>query len=357
MTFAISRMRNRGAAGCVALAAVLAGCEAIQDVTEAPQVLLGRGGPGAAAPNPGGPPPLRDHTVTQAPESLETQPATERPSEPNRFSARVDGDVRVIRTNGIPSHATGSFPNAGNPNAIRRQDRTLRVPASPKRAASPTPVEGYDFGVAVNGVKFDPGAAEFYRGDPNSGWRYEPLSGAIDLGLDENHAHVQPDGAYHYHGLPTLLLEELGVKAQSHSPLVGWAADGYPIYALYGYTDPENPRSPIMEVSSGYEVKFGDRPLGSGNPGGAYDGVFVADYTYVAGRGDLDECNGRFTVTPEFPTGTYAYFLTNEWPVIPRCFNGQPSSDFAKRRPGGPPGAQGEGRAAPGERPPPRPAR
>jgi hypothetical protein len=39
----------------------------------------------------------------------------------------------------------------------------------------------------------------------------------------------------------------------------------------------------------------------------------------------LDECNGRFTVTPEFPNGTYAYFLTRDWPVIPRAFRGKPT--------------------------------
>ena len=51
-----------------------------------------------------------------------------------------------------------------------------------------------DFGIAVNGVPFDPGAAEFYLGDRQSGWQYEALSGAVPLGIDENYAHVQPTG-------------------------------------------------------------------------------------------------------------------------------------------------------------------
>ena len=39
------------------------------------------------------------------------------------------------------------------------------------------------------------------------------------------------------------------------------------------------------------------------------NGVFLEDYEYVKGHGDLDEHNGRFAKTPEFPEGTYAYFL------------------------------------------------
>ncbi len=55
-----------------------------------------------------------------------------------------------------------------------------------------------------------------------------------------------------------------------------------------------------------------------------YDGTFIQDYEYAAGAGDLDECNGRECKTPEFPGGTYAYFLTKDWPVIPRVFRGTP---------------------------------
>jgi hypothetical protein len=67
-------------------------------------------------------------------------------------------------------------------------------------------------------------------------------------------------------------------------------------------------------------------------PGGRYDGTFTADYEYVPGMGDLDECNGRRCITPDFPQGTYAYFLTEDWPVIPRRYRGTPSADFFRRR-------------------------
>lgn len=189
----------------------------------------------------------------------------------------------------------------------------------------------HPFGYGVNGVPFDPGAAEWYLGNRNGGWQYEALSGAVRLGLDANHAHVQPTGSYHYHGLPTGLLTELGVQAGRHSPIVGWAADGYPIYALYGTSEPRNPASPIKTLTSSYRLKTGRRPSGEGLPGGTYDGTFLQDYEYVPGAGDLDMCNGRFCITPDFPKGTYAYFLTEQWPVIPRMYHAVPSRDIHRR--------------------------
>jgi hypothetical protein len=196
--------------------------------------------------------------------------------------------------------------------------------------------------VGVNGVPFDPGAAEFWRGDPSSGWQYEALSGAVPLGVDANHAHVQPTGTYHYHGLPWGLMEQLNFSPEQHSPLIGWAADGFPVYALTGYSDPNDAGSSIKTLKSSYQIKSGQRPGGNSGPGGAYDGTFIRDYEFIARSGDLDECNGRVSVTPEFPEGTYAYFLTEDWPVIPRSFRGTPDASFSKRG-GGPGGMSGNG--------------
>jgi hypothetical protein len=163
-------------------------------------------------------------------------------------------------------------------------------------------------------------------------WQYEPLSGAVPLGVDDNHAHVQPNGAYHYHGLPQGLLEILQVSANRHSPRVGWAADGFPIYARYGCADPEDSTSAIVELPSSYRLRRGKRPKSERDPGDYYDGTFTVDYEYRERLLGLDECNRRFTVTPEFPDGSYVYFLSRDWPVIPRCHRGTPSRDFAKAR-------------------------
>ena len=46
------------------------------------------------------------------------------------------------------------------------------------------------------------------------------------------------------------------------------------------------------------------------------NGGFAQDYTYSSGSGILDQYQGRFTVTPDYPTGTYAYFITYSYPYI-----------------------------------------
>lgn len=278
-----------------------------------------------------GPPPMRKHTANEA-KPLQLLPASEKPPAENRESIEEKDESRVIESNAIPEHLVGVFPNRANPHTIEEQRYHFELPANPKPAAeitpthnsSPTGAPNRPFGIALNGVLFDPGTAEFWNADREADWNYEALGGALRLGLDENHAHVQPSGAYHYHGLSPLFLRDSGVDRGIHSPLIGWAADGFPIYALYGYEDPEDVRSPIVAMTSSYQLKKGQRPSGDEGPGGEYDGAFSRDYEYVENSGTLDECNGRFCITPEFPEGTYAYFLTNHWPVVPRSFRGTP---------------------------------
>ncbi|MCB9951444.1 MAG: YHYH protein [Planctomycetaceae bacterium] len=294
------------------------------------------------------PPPRRRHTANQRQE-LELVPANQTLPVPNQATTTEQGAYRIIRVNSIPEHKVGQFPNRGNPHSIEQLVTTFRVPREPQQSRTATPIRlGLNFGVAVNGVLFDPGAAEFWMGDYQSGWQYEALGGAVPLGLDTNYAHVQPTGKYHYHGLPTGLLQTLNVEADKHSPLVGWAADGFPIYAMYGFSDPQNATSEVVELQPSFRLKKGNRPAGRTGPGGTYDGTFVNDYEYVEGLGDLDECNGRACVTPEFPEGTYAYFLTQHWPTVPRSFRGTPDDSFQM----GPPGGGGRPPGPPQGRPP-----
>ncbi|MCB1228953.1 MAG: YHYH protein [Verrucomicrobiae bacterium] len=307
-----------------------------------------RGGP------PGG---FRQHTAN-ASSPIQLVPATRQPPARSESTFQKTGASGLeVRANGIPDHRVGAFPNRGNPNSITEQGYDIVIPSDPRPAPRATSQFG-PFGIALNGVMLDPGAAEYWQGDPSLGWTYEALGGAVALGIDENHAHVQPTGAYHYHGLPTLYLKQLGVGADRHSAQIGWAADGFPIYALYGYREAKNPASGIVKLQSSYRLKSGKRPTEPDGPGGTYDGAFVQDYEYVEGGGDLDECNGRFCVTPEYPEGTYAYFLTEAWPVIPRLFRGTPVPLREEGRgggpgPGGPPGRDfGPPPGGPGGRPP-----
>lgn len=242
---------------------------------------------------------------------------------------------RYIRTNGIPDHETGEFPNRNNPNKISRQRYRFRTPLNPQPAASPVTLRDHLPGVAINGVPFDPGTAELWQNNPE--WRYEAFTGPMDLGLDDNNAHVQPNGAYHYHGLPVGLIQNLTLNPDYEMTLVGYAADGYPIYTQVGYADPNDPESDVRKMRSSYQLKAGQRPAPPNGPGGDYDGAFTQDYHYVAGSGDLDQCNGRFAVTPEYPQGIYHYYITEDFPYIPRILHGQPDDSFAKHQLGGPP--------------------
>lgn len=251
---------------------------------------------------------------------------------------------RYVTSNGIPNHDPGQFPNRGNPHRIAVQNYQFRFPISPEFAPRPRDAGGMPFGVALNGVPFDPGTAELWRN--NHDWRYDALSGKINLGVDSSNAHVQPSGAYHYHGLPHGLIATLGNSDQMH--LLGYAADGFPIYNQYGHSDPEDNASPLKILRSGYRLRSGKRPSGADGPGGTYDGTFNQDFVHDPRIGDLDDCNGRLAVTPESSEPVYHYVITEEFPFISRLFKGNPDDSFRRRGPGGPPGRGGP---PPGRRP------
>ena len=131
--------------------------------------------------------------------------------------------------------------------------------------------------------------------------------------------------------------------------LIGWAADGFPIYAKFAHRDAGDSSSELVEMTSSYQLKDGGkRPSSPDGPGGTSDGSFAKDFEYVEGSGTLDECNGREGVTPEFPDGTYYYVITEDYPFIPRYHRGTPDPSFNKGRgPGGPGGPQGGGHRGP----------
>lgn len=106
-----------------------------------------------------------------------------------------------------------------------------------------------------------------------------------------------------------------------HSKIIGFCLDGYPIYGPYGHSGLFDSNSPIILMRSSYSGLATDthRPVDwkyfnkIGVNDIEYDllqGAFIEDFIYISGYGTLDEFNGRFCTTPEFPSGTYAYFLT-----------------------------------------------
>jgi hypothetical protein len=90
-----------------------------------------------------------------------------------------------------------------------------------------------------------------------------------------------------------------------HSPLLGYAYDGNPIYGPYAYQNPLGGQ--IERMESGYVLNV--NPSLELRPPGFESGYFIDDYEFI-GTGNLDEFNGRFCITPEFPDGIYAYFYT-----------------------------------------------
>lgn len=205
-------------------------------------------------------------------------------------------------------------------------------------------------------------------GGGNSGdgiWRRNAYYGEL-LTFDSCVGHQPGGGSYHYHANPLCLRALLNdnvvtlrtsrnggtyVEAASgwhHSPILGWAVDGYPIYGPYGYTDPTNAASPVKRIRSGFRLRSltqrtslpdwalpnhttVSQTLTASQYGPDVSSTFplgryVEDYEWASGVGDLDQYNGRFTVTPEYPSGTYAYYVTiddNGTPAFPYIVAGQ----------------------------------
>lgn len=260
--------------------------------------------------------------------------------------------VRTIITNGIPNHAIGEFGTqrvtpCGRPTQLAVQSKTYKLPVNPtitdagpkKHVFFTVPTV---FGVALNGVPFDPEAAEWYRCNEETGWQKSALNHPdMATDLDCNNGHIQPDGAYHYHGLPVgLYTGEGGVypipsvssagglagamPLNLKTVLLGWGADGVPAYGplcyrLSGSGITSGPN--WWQPRSGYALKA--KPMSSPpycEPSDAYMGYYDEDYEYVGTAQTLDECNGHFGPTPEEPGGVYHYHITEEYPHIPRCW-------------------------------------
>ena len=262
------------------------------------------------------------------------------------YSWSSDGSSRILNGNGLPNHEVGTFPNSGNPNTITAQNVSERFTICPSILyESGLEVVGQAIAIAyaLNSVKFDPatagrcndeGVCSLAQGQGN--WNIEALGHeTFDFGDDMNHAHVQPNGAYHYHGMPELLIDFLG--SNQGMTIVGWASDGFPVYARYGYSNPDDINSSIVSLKTSYRLKtepdsnrpstltslIGGPGQGTTNPNIPIPmGAFTQDYEYVDGYGDLDQCNGRYGVTPEFPDGIYYYVVTDDFPFFTRCLKG-----------------------------------
>ncbi len=298
-----------------------------------------------------------------------------------------------IRSTGLGSFVMGPwYLNAQHtqafPNWPTNQKTLYRLPRSPAMPSTKTSNGGGAIGYFVDGAAmFNSWDAYTYSTvsnvDAQNITGYWNRDAYVNEGasFDPNNAH-QAGGQYHYHANPPALRYQLGDHvdfnattkiytestntATKHSPILGWVADGYPIYGPYGYSVSNNASSGIRRMISGYVLRNGQ--YGTSNltangrstipkwsarlfnvssnqvgpnvstsyPLGRYmeDNDYLGDLGYASGTNtfDLDEYNGRWCVTPEFPGGTYAYFVSissNGTPVFPynigRGYYGTPS--------------------------------
>jgi hypothetical protein len=130
----------------------------------------------------------------------------------------------VIRSQGYPNHTTAVFPNDKNPNKVRVQHFTFRLPLRPQPGEKITQLPMGPIGVALNGVVF---FNPFERGGMNA------VEGYSQEWLDSCCGHPEMRGIYHYHKFPSCLKSPFPDDGKRHSPVIGFAFDGYPIYGPY----------------------------------------------------------------------------------------------------------------------------
>lgn len=231
----------------------------------------------------------------------------------------------------IPGYSIG--PWGTDPNIPSNQNFVFKITRKPaKKSGSPTVVGLGPVGVWSNGVAIynsSDGMSYNNKGIWNRNAYY--FEGAT---FDNCLGHPDQSGCYHHHVNPKCLYNDSDKTV--HSPIIGYAFDGYPVYGAYGYANP-NGSGGIKRMTPSYQLRTNmvnrdtlpnGTILTSANYGPVVNstyplGDFMEDYKYIASSGDLDSNNGRWCITPEYPLGTYAYFVTidsNRTPVYPYTF-------------------------------------
>lgn len=255
---------------------------------------------------------------------------------------------------GVPSYITGPF--IGNPSLTTNQNAIFKISLNPSpNAGASTSTSGGNIGIFINGTAmFDYRDGVAWNTSTNAlcgGPGNPPCPGGPGAAMSWNRDAVVAEkagfdcskghpamGNYHHHQNPSAFDLDLSVisnvctlydaeglyaiDSNVHSPLIGFAYDGYPVYGAYGYRNADGTGG-IVRIKSGYQLRnISTRTVwadGTDVPDGpavsaTYPlGYFREDYEFLshAGQEDyLDLHNGRFCVTPEYPNGIYCYFAT-----------------------------------------------
>ncbi len=140
------------------------------------------------------------------------------------LTIRHDDRALVVDSQGYPNHPTAIFPNSWNPNRVRVQDFHFRLPLRPVRGSSIRRVPMGPIGLALNGVVF---FNPFEAGGMNA------VEGYSEVWLDSCCGHPQQHGVYHYHKYPSCVKSPFADDGTRHSPILGFAFDGFPIHGPY----------------------------------------------------------------------------------------------------------------------------
>lgn len=212
---------------------------------------------------------------------------------------RFDANNAYINATGIPSHSIGPWPT--NPNMASQQNLLYRLPLSPQvQSGTKTSARILaPIGFMVNGVPFfDATDGRSYN---NQNIWHQNANVVEAPSFDAGKGYPQQSGMYHYHQQPALLRAQLGDDGTHHSPLLGFAYDGFPVYGPYGYAG-TNGTGAIERMDSSYRLKNMTTRTNGPSVSSTYPlGYYIEDYEYAGGLGDLDIYNGRFAVTPEYP--------------------------------------------------------
>jgi hypothetical protein len=264
----------------------------------------------------------------------------------------------IVKTTGIPNHDLES----GIGCCASEQSREWSLPLNPIAVEKDNYTMAPDRGpvaVAVNGAAIY-GPEEGPGGDAVAleYGKFEEDRQPIELGICGGHS--GPGGEYHYHydancihwhpdtssGEDSKDYNIDKLDKSEHSPVIGFAFDGYPIYGFFGFDN----NGYVREMTSSYQLNAGAN---------GYNGS--DDYIYLEGLGDLDRCNGHFGVTPDFPNGEYHYHSTIKsgsgdmgFPYFIHCYHGVPDESNFSAGQGMEPGGRPPGGRPPGGRPPPR---
>lgn len=231
-----------------------------------------------------------------------------------------------VSANGIPGTYTIGPSWADNPGIPSAQSYVIKIPLNPKPATTnKTSIGLNSIGVLLNGVTT-------YNADDGQSYNnrkvwYRNAYFWEGPTFDSCSGHPGPGGIYHHHVAPGNCLFTL-TDSTKHSPLLGYAFDGYPIYGAYGYSNANDSTSAIKLLKSCYvtpasyplniRTQFGNGTTISNaanygpNVNTTYPiGSYLLDWYYSPSAScDLNEFNGRFQKTPEYPNGTFCYIAT-----------------------------------------------